>query len=93
MNVTLKFTADSWVEVYDANGQKLFYDIGSASSSRTVSGTPPFRVTLANAPGVTFDVDGKPGSVPANAVKGNVARFVINPYGRIVRAAPKADGG
>ena len=49
MEVTLRFAADSWVEVYDANGEKLFYDVGTADSSRTVSGTPPFRVHVANA--------------------------------------------
>ena len=93
MEVTLRFAADSWVEVYDANGQKLFYDVGSASSSHTVSGTPPFRVTVANAPGVTLDVNGKPATVPANAVKGDEAQFVINRSGRIIRAPSKADGG
>ena len=93
MEVTLRFSADSWVEVYDANGQKLFYDVGSASSSHTVSGTPPFRVTVANAPGVSLDVNGKSTAVPANAVKGDEAQFLINRAGRIVRAPPKADGG
>ena len=93
MEVTLRFAADSWVEVYDAKGEKLFYDVGTAASSRTVSGTPPFRVHLANAPGVSLDVNGKPATVPANAVKGDEAQFVINRSGRIVRARPQADGG
>jgi cytoskeleton protein RodZ len=93
MEVTLRFAADSWVEVYDANGQKLFYDVGTADSSRTVSGTPPFRVTVANAPGVSLDVNGKPATVPANALKGDEAHFTINRTGRIVRATPQADGG
>ena len=97
MEVTLRFAADSWVEVYDAKGEKLFYDVGTAASSRTVSGTPPFRVHVANAPGVSLDVNGKPATVPANAVKGDEAQFVINPSGRIVRARtqvdPQADGG
>ncbi len=93
MEVTLRFAADSWVEVYDANGEKLFYDVGAADSSRTVSGTPPFRVTVANAPGVSLDVNGKPASVPPNAVKGDEAQFVINRSGRIVRARTQADGG
>lgn len=93
MEVTLRFAADSWVEVYDAKGEKLFYDVGTAASSRTVSGTPPFRVHVANAPGVTLDVNGKPATVPANALKGDEAQFVINRSGRIVRARPQADGG
>lgn len=93
MELTLRFAADSWVEVYDANGAKLFYDVGTAASSRTVSGTPPFRVHVANAPGVSLDVNGKPATVPANAVKGEEAQFVINRSGRIVRARTQADGG
>jgi cytoskeleton protein RodZ len=90
MEVTLRFASDSWVEVYDAKGEKLFYDIGSADSQRTISGTPPFRVTFANAPGVSLDVNGKPATVPANAVHEEAADFIINRSGRIVRARPAA---
>jgi cytoskeleton protein RodZ len=90
MEVTLKFAADSWVEIYDAKGERLFYDIGSAESQRTISGTPPFRVTFGNAPGVSLDVNGKPAAVPANAVTDDQAQFVINRSGRIVRARPQA---
>jgi len=92
MQVTLRFAADSWVEVYDAKGEKLFYDIGSADSQRTISGTPPFRVTFANAPGVSLDVNGKPAAVPANVVHEEAADFIINRAGRIVRARPAAAG-
>jgi len=92
VEVTLKFAADSWVEIYDANGEKLFYDIGAADSSHTVSGTPPLRVTFGNAPGVALDVNGKPATVPANAVNGDAAQFTINRSGLIVRAR-QTDGG
>ena len=92
MQVTLKFTADSWVEIYDAKGEKLFYDIGSADSQRTITGTPPFRVTFGNAPGVTFDVNGKSTPVPTNAIKDDTAQFVINPSGRAVRARVQPQG-
>lgn len=92
LEVTLRFTSDSWVEIYDAKGEKLFYDIGSANSERKISGTPPFRVTFANAPGVSLDVNGKLATVPANAVHEDQAEFVINRSGRIVRARPQASG-
>jgi len=81
------------VEVYDANGERLFYDIGSASSSHKVTGTPPLRVVLGNAPGVTLDVNGKRARVPANVVTEDSAQFLINSSGRIVRARPPGDGG
>ena len=93
IDVTLRFAADSWVEVYDANGERLFYDIGSASSSRKLTGTPPLRVVLGNAPGVTLDVNGKRARVPANVVTDDSAQFLINSSGRIVRARPPGDGG
>ena len=92
LEVTLRFASDSWVEIYDAKGEKLFYDIGSADSQRTISGTPPFRVTFANAPGVSLEVNGKPATVPANAVHEDAADFIINRSGRIVRARPQAAG-
>jgi len=93
IDVTLRFAADSWVEVYDANGEKLFYDIGSADSSRKLTGVPPLRVVLGNAPGVSLDINGKPAAVPANTVSNDEAKFVINRSGRIVRARSPADGG
>jgi len=88
--VTLRFSADSWAEVYDADGQRLFYDIGSAKSSRNLSGTPPLRVVLGNASGVSLSINGRRSPVPANAVQNDGAQFTINRSGRIVRA--QSDG-
>lgn len=92
MEVTLRFAADSWVEIYDAKGERLLADVGTAESQRTISGTPPFRVTFGDASAVKLDVNGKPATVPASAVSGDEAQFVINRAGRIVRARP-ANGG
>jgi cytoskeleton protein RodZ len=88
IDVTLKFASDSWAEVYDANGQRLFYDIGSANSSHAVTGTPPLRVVLGNAPGVSVNINGRPAKVPASAVQNDSAQVTINRSGRIVRARP-----
>jgi hypothetical protein len=78
------------VEVYDAKGTKLFYDIGAANSARKLKGTPPLRVIFGNAPGVSLDVNGKAAPVPASAVHDDSAQFVINRSGRIVRARSPA---
>lgn len=85
VDVKLKFAADSWVEVYDVNGERLFYDIGSADSVRTVTGTPPLRVVLGNAPGVSVEVNGRARSVPEKLVKDEGAQFTINRAGRIIK--------
>jgi cytoskeleton protein RodZ len=85
VNVTLKFAADSWVEIYDVNGERLFYDIGSADSVRSVTGTPPLRVVLGNAPGVALEVNGKAAKVPGSALQDEGAQFTINRAGRIAK--------
>jgi cytoskeleton protein RodZ len=85
VDVTLKFAADSWVEIYDVNGERLFYDIGSADSVRSVTGTPPLRVVLGNAPGVSLEVNGRAARVPDSALQDEGAQFTINRAGRIAK--------
>jgi cytoskeleton protein RodZ len=81
----LELDSDSWVEVYDARGERLFYDVARAGSVQSVSGRGPLRVVLGNATGVTVEVDGEARQIPANAVDGEGARFVVNRSGSISR--------
>ncbi len=89
----MHFVEDSWTEVYDARGARLFYDVGFAGSTRTVSGVPPLRVVLGNPPEVALQLDGRSVAVPGG-VRNVIAEFRINRSGRIapVRLAA-ADGG
>jgi cytoskeleton protein RodZ len=82
----LDLANDSWIEVYDAQGKKLFYDVASAGSVQTVSGRGPLRVVLGNAAGVTVEVDGNAREIPAGASDGEGARFVVNRSGSLARA-------
>jgi cytoskeleton protein RodZ len=82
----LDLTNDSWVEVYDSRGERLFYDVASAGSVQSVSGRGPLRVVLGNVTGVAVEVDGKTREIPANAVDGEGARFVVNRSGSLTRA-------
>jgi cytoskeleton protein RodZ len=90
--LTLKFNADSWAEVYDATGERLFYDVGAASSTHTVRGPAPLRVVLGNAAGVTLEFNGRPAAVPASTRPDGSAKFVINAHGRTVAASPASSG-
>jgi len=81
----LELTNDSWVEIYDSRGERLFYDVASAGSVQSVSGRGPLRVVLGNAGGVTVEVDGQSRSIPANAADGEGARFVVNRSGSLSR--------
>ena len=82
----LELTNDSWVEIYDARGERLFYDVASAGSVQSVAGRGPLRVVLGNAAGVTVEVDGQARGIPANAADGEGARFVVNRSGSLTRS-------
>jgi cytoskeleton protein RodZ len=90
--LTLKFSSDSWAEVYDASGQRLFYDVGAASSAHTVTGTAPLRVVLGNASGVAVEFNGRPALIPAVIQPDGSTRFVINARGRTVPASAASGG-
>ena len=90
--LTLKFTSDSWAEVYDASGQRLFYDVGAASSAHTVKGPAPLRVILGNASGVAVEFNGRPALIPAVIQPDGSTRFVINAHGRTAPASAVSDG-
>jgi cytoskeleton protein RodZ len=91
--VTLRYSADSWTEVYDATGARLFYDVGSANSIQTLVGTPPLRVVLGNASGVAVEFNGHNMPIAKLAHPDGSVQFSINSSGRVVRAKPVADGG
>ena len=86
IRLRLELTNDSWVEVYDSSGQRLFYDVATGGSVQSVSGRGPLRVVLENAAGVTVQVDGQSREIPASAVDGERARFVVNRSGTLSRS-------
>ncbi len=56
--IVLKFSQESWVDIADATGARLFVDLAKADSSRTVTGQPPFNVLLGNSAAVTIEYNG-----------------------------------
>ncbi|HEY2590291.1 MAG TPA: RodZ domain-containing protein [Steroidobacteraceae bacterium] len=88
----MHFAEDSWAEVYDARGERLFYDIGSADSTRTVSGMPPLKVVLGNPVGVSLELDGRPVSVPDGAQRNVTLEFRITRSGHSAPAHLAAAG-
>jgi len=81
--VTLRFTGDSWVEVYDANKRMLLQDMGHNSNVHEVAGVAPLRVVLGSAPQVELAINGRAASIPAKRVTSSVARFAIEANGVI----------
>ncbi len=50
--VRLRFARQSWVEIRDRNGRKIFSQMNSAGSEQVVSGLPPLSLIVGNANGV-----------------------------------------
>jgi cytoskeleton protein RodZ len=88
----MHFAEDSWAEVYDAHGERLFYDIGSADSTQTVSGMPPLKVVLGNPVGVSLELDGRPVSIPDGARRNVTLEFRITRSGHSAPAHLAAAG-
>lgn len=74
--VKLKFSATSWVDLRDANGQRLLYENVNKGREISVQGKPPFSIFLGNADGVEIDYGGKPFDFSA-FTNGIYARFEL----------------
>jgi len=74
----LTFEQESWAEVTDAKGERLYYGLGTAGKHAQMRGEPPFAVVLGNASGVKIVVDGEDFAVPAKGKPGEYARFSVN---------------
>jgi cytoskeleton protein RodZ len=73
---TFRFSADSWIEVTDAEGRRLAARMGRKGDALELEGVPPFDVLLGNAASVSVEYNGQPyGKVPAN--RQNVASFKL----------------
>lgn len=86
MRLKLELANDSWVEVYDSRGERLFADVATAGSAQSFEGRPPMRVILGNSTGVVVEVDGQSREIPTSALDGEGARFVVNRSGSLSRA-------
>jgi cytoskeleton protein RodZ len=71
----LSFSADSWVDVHDAEGRRAFAGRGRANSVKTIAGDAPMRVYLGFASGVQLEINNRAVAIGPQFVAGDVARF------------------
>jgi len=74
----LTFEQESWAEVNDARGNRLYYGLGAAGRRAEMRGEPPFAVVLGNAVGVKIAVDGEDFKIPMKGRPGEYARFSVD---------------
>jgi len=77
--LVLEFTDECWVDVRDANGERLAYGLMKPDTVRTLTGTVPFSITLGNAGAVQIALNGR---LIERSVyipeRGTVSRFTLD---------------
>jgi hypothetical protein len=71
----LSFSADAWVDVHDATGQRVYFGNGRANSVKTLSGEAPLRVYLKSVGGVQLQINDLAVAIGPQFVSGDTARF------------------
>jgi cytoskeleton protein RodZ len=83
----LAFSGPCWLEVYDAGGARLAFELVEAGEYRSFRGPAPWRVVLGNAPVVSAQLDGRPVSIPAGLLMHNTATVSIAASGTVAGSA------
>jgi cytoskeleton protein RodZ len=86
----LSFSADSWVDVHDANGKRTFAGNGLANSVKTIAGAAPLRVYLGFGSGVQLEINDRAVAIGPQFFAGDVARFEAGADG-VLRRDSRAD--
>jgi len=73
------FNEDSWTEVSDEAGERLFYGLGLAGSSELIPADSSLNLFFGNAAGVELSLGGEPVEIPASARRGDLAQFDFDP--------------
>ena len=72
----LDLTEESWIEVYAADGERLYIGLGKPGDTIEVDGQAPLRVLLGYAPGVEVSYDGETINTVESTSAG-VAEFTV----------------
>ncbi len=75
--VVITLNDDSWVDIKDANGQRLLRGLYLKGANKTLIGKAPFQVFLGNAPAVTLQAAGKAVDLSGFVRPNKTARFVV----------------
>lgn len=74
--VRLRFSRESWVEIRDRNGRKIFSQLNSPGTEQVVSGLPPLSLIVGNANGVQLTHNEQPVNLGPHT-KIDVARLTL----------------
>ena len=75
-SMVLTFSAESWVEITDANERRVMFDLGKPGQTRALSGTAPFKILFGYSPAVKMTFNGEPFD-QSSLARGKVAKFTL----------------
>ena len=78
VRLSVTFLGDCWTEITDANGRRLFFQLGRSGRTVNVSGPGPLSVLFGDAGNVDMRVDGEDFTIPAANRRGRTARLSIS---------------
>jgi len=78
-------SAESWVEVYDAAGKRVFFDLVRRGNRIAVQGAAPLRVLLGRADVTAMELDGRDVTIPSEFMYNGTAHFTIDTEGKLAR--------
>ncbi len=74
--LVLRLKHDSWVEVYERGGKRLYFNQAKAGQVLSLTGTPPFRVILGYARDAQVEYNGAPFDTAPHTSR-DIARFSV----------------
>ena len=78
MNLTITYSGLCWTEIFDANGERLFFGLGDQDREVNIDGIPPFDVMLGAADNLLeIKLGGREYNVVDSMRRGEVLRFKI----------------
>ncbi len=75
--IRLVVNIDCWIEVFDADNEKVFYDLARAGQTLQLGGTAPFSVLLGNADAASVEFNNVPFDFTPYITGIGIARFVL----------------
>ncbi len=78
--LSLTLSDEAWIEIYDAQGERLYYDLGKPAEHIKVNGRRPYRVKIGRASAATVEYQGAVLDIKPFSQRG-IARFQVGDEG------------
>jgi cytoskeleton protein RodZ len=76
-SLRLRLAHDSWIEVYDESGARLYYDLAKDGDNIALLGAAPFRLVVGYARDIDIDYNGAPFDPTRYINRDGLARFTL----------------